>query len=229
MAIALVASVVATPGSNGGATSAITTTGATLLVVSVASYQSGTLSASDSKGNSWTALTLQLNVNARQQIFYALNPASVGTGHTFTVSGSGIYPTIFAYAFSGVGSYQIESGATVASGTSLASGSVTPSADGALILVGVGTEATPPTGVTPVGFTLVTQVLGASVNRPGAAAWQVQTPAAAINPTWAFSANQGQIAASTAVFLADGGAAGGGTGGAGVAWWLQQMGGDSTP
>jgi hypothetical protein len=50
MAITLVAAVSATPGANGGATGAIDTTGATLLVLSVSAFTGALLTISDSRG-----------------------------------------------------------------------------------------------------------------------------------------------------------------------------------
>jgi hypothetical protein len=226
VAISLVASVSATPGSSGGASTGMTTTGATLIVVSVGSYGlSGATvtSVTDSKGNPYTGLTSRAFISAVHRWFYVLAP-TVGAAHTVTVNGSGlIYPGVVAYAFAGVASYQTESGATAASGASLASGSVTPSEAGALILTGVCGQNAATDTVTPVGFTVTSTPSVGGVNMQTSAAWQVQGAAAAINPTWAFTPAQAQMAVGSAVFLpaAGGGGGGGGAGGADVAWWLQ--------
>lgn len=201
MAISLVASVSAAPGANGGTTAAIDTTGANLLVLSVAWYGGGTApTVSDSKGNTYTALTRHDGSLASHRLFYKLAPA-VGTGHTFTASGSGSYAAFHAYAFAGVASYQTESGAGQSSGTSLASGSVTPSADGALVFTGTSGNGASTDSVLPSGFTLTTRAYGSGNNLQASAAWQVQTTAAAINPTWGFSPSPGNAAVGTAVFL----------------------------
>lgn len=74
-------------------TSAIDTTGASMIAVSIA-YQiaSGTLTVTDNKGNG-DAVALPpttTGTNVESQIFYWLNP-TVGTGHTFTVTGGSPY------------------------------------------------------------------------------------------------------------------------------------------
>ena len=89
---------------------------------------------SDSKGNTWTGLTSRVGAGAAQRLYYCLAP-TVGTGHTFTVSGTSTAATIHVYAFFGVSSYHSESGAT-GSASPLASGSLTPSANGALVFTG---------------------------------------------------------------------------------------------
>lgn len=201
IAIALVASVSATPGSGGGATAAIDTTGADLIVMSAASFSAG-FTVSDSKGNTYTALTLR-GGSFRQQLFYCLAP-SVGASHTFTVTST--YPPIFVYAFSGVSSYQTEGGATAASGTSLASGNITPAADGALIVTGLGASGTgtQTDTVTPTGFvTPTTKQHTGGTNVAGAASYYIQPTAATINPTWSWTGgSRTDIVVGTAVFLA---------------------------
>jgi hypothetical protein len=206
MAITLVAAVSATPGLAGGSTAAIDTTGASLLVVSMSWYHGGAgpaITVSDSKGNTWTLLTIHFETVTAQRFYYTLTP-TVGTGHTFTVGagGTGIYPVILAYAFAGVASYQTESGTSSGSAvSSLASGSVTPSGTGALVLTGYSGQSAVTDSVAPSGFTLTSQPYIGGQNMQGSAAWQVQSPAAAINPTWSFSPSQGSASVGTAVFL----------------------------
>ena len=109
MAIGVVASTGKAGTQNGVTSNAIDTTGANLIVLAV-SYYGGlgnTLIAgevSDSKGNTWTALTNRGSNNAGNvRLFYCSNP-TVGSGHTFTASdsgGGGTYPSLFAIALSG--------------------------------------------------------------------------------------------------------------------------------
>jgi hypothetical protein len=103
MPAALVSHAIAN-GVNGATTSGIDTTGATLLVLGVSDFTGGPgVTISDSKGNTWTALTAFSNSAGamRVRIYYAWNP-SVGTGHTFTSAGTGVYTAIAASAFSGI-------------------------------------------------------------------------------------------------------------------------------
>ena len=203
--IALVASTSATPGVDGGMTGAINTTGATLLVASVAAFAGGGApipSVGDTKGNTWIALTTQTEADkARLRLFYCLAPV-VGSGHAFYGGGDGTYPAVFVYAFSGVVSYQTESGTVMSGGSGASSGSVTPSSNGALILTGLsgGVLAAGTDTVSPVGFTLTTAPYSPGVNIQGAAAYFVQPTAAAINPTWAWTEGA-EHALTTAVFL----------------------------
>jgi hypothetical protein len=204
MAFSLVASVTAGPSSGGGATAAINTTGATLLVISASWYGNGNpaVSFSDSKGNTYTLATLQASGtanNMRQQFAYCLSPI-VGTSHTFTVSGGSAFPAIIAYAFSGMAAFQIQSGAG-GNVASLATGSVTPSSNGALVLTGIVWNNSVLPGsiaVAPSGFAITTKEGVASTCFPGAAAYVVQATAAAINPTWSWTGTL-EAAASTIV------------------------------
>src|SRR5580765_7474142 len=149
MALTLVGSITAV-GDSGATTAAIDTTGANLLVISASWVGFGSDSVSDSKGNTWVPLTQHASGTKKHQFFYCLTP-TVGTGHTFTVSGGG-FPAAIVYAFSGAASYHAENGNAVFSPG--ASGTVTPSANGALVLTGrVDANATTTTGITPAGFT----------------------------------------------------------------------------
>ena len=68
---------------NNATTSAIDTTGATLLVALIVTDTGGG-TMSDSKGNTWTALTAHSGgTTVTGQLFYVSNP-TVGSGHTFT-------------------------------------------------------------------------------------------------------------------------------------------------
>lgn len=198
MAITPVAATNWAPAANGGTSAAIDTTGANLLVISAAWYGATTpvLTVSDAKGNTYTGLTVRDNAT-RQRIFYVLTP-TVGAGHTFTLTGTNILPAFHAYAFAGVASYQTESG-NVTIGTS---GSVTPAANGALIVTGLVALTAAADAVAPPGFTLHQISYVASATVQGSAAYYVQPTAAAINPTWSWGApGHTNVAVSTAVFL----------------------------
>jgi len=186
MAIALVTSASATNAST-ATTAGITTTGADLLVVVVAYTTAGGLPAvSDSKSNSWTGLTAQTSGAIGTQIFYSI-PSSVGASHTFTVATSGTN-TISAMAFSGANATQgtpQESGAATGSGTSLAPGSVTPSEDNELVILGVtmGAEEDD-TFAIDSGFTVAEfNSFVSGTNYGSGAGYKVQTTAAAVNPS----------------------------------------------
>ena len=203
MAITLVASVTAGPAPTGGSTAAIDTTGATLLIVSVAWWggAGGNPVVSDSKGNVWIPLTAVGFGPTGVRLFYCLTP-TVGSGHTFTVGSGGtfFYPSILAYAFSGVDSYQIQSGAG-GSTSPLASGSVTPASPGALVFTGRAGNAAAVDTVAPAGFTSATVTYIGGGPMQGSAAYFVAPTAAAINPTWSWTGSPSENAVAAAVFL----------------------------
>lgn len=182
--------------------SAINTTGATLLVANQSAFVTlGSLT--DSKSNIWTPLTGHTNGNTVQQLYYVQNPA-VGSSHTFTISGI-VSGSIQVAAISGVtvsSPFDVEAGGTVTNDGQL--GSVTPSGANSIIIsamaytnsgqmvLGVDTNykiiqldpvAGPPSGVIA-----------------GALAFVVLPVAAASNPKWFFS-NTGMVwAGDNAVF-----------------------------
>ncbi len=204
MAYAIVASVKATPGENGGATAGIDTTGADFLVMVVSIFNQTALLAniSDSKGNDWEELTNYHAGLCDVRIFYVINP-TVGSGHTFTFTQSGTFPFIAAAAFSGANTstpFDQETGA--AGGTP---GSITPSEDNELLITTEGDL----TGLTPSvdgGFTLAeVQAFGSGVNVGGALAYLIQTTATAANPTW--TAGGGSTVSAMACFKAASGTA----------------------
>src|SRR4051812_10619033 len=88
MAIGLVAHATAqySSASSGCTSGAIDTSGANFLVASVSFLVGGTPVLSDSKGNTWTARTTVNGGTSAIKEFYVTNP-TVGSGHTFTISG----------------------------------------------------------------------------------------------------------------------------------------------
>ena len=165
-------------GPSGGTSSAINTTGASLLIAAVTA--GGAASVSDSKGNTWAGLNLYSS-SSSVQIFYAKNP-TVGAGHTITVSGS--YSGACFAAFSGADLSAPFDGQQ-SGDTSGAShpGTITPAEAGALIISvssggGAGGPSTADlTMLDRYGFT-GGQYYG------GGAAYAIQGTATAINPDW---------------------------------------------
>lgn len=229
MAFSLVASTTGSSGSvNDYTTSGIDTTGANLIVVSIAwhpgSYGSGVLS--DSKGNTWTGLTERAAFFvARNKLFYCLNP-TVGSGHTFSTGQfNGQNPAIGVLAFSGAhasSSYANENGATVAPGTSLATGSITPPENDCLVVSGLGTEKANTTTNTAIGSSFTafkTEASGGNSCGSGIA-YLIQTTASAVNPTWTWTTST-YACASIASFKAAAGGGGGGSSGAAMHYYRQ--------
>lgn len=182
------------PGATGDdfTTASIDTTSADLIVISVAWYPGTTadVTLSDSKSNTWTALTRRTTANTfyRERMYYCRG-GTVGTGHTFTVAGTNFYGAMCAMAFSGSAATVTdqETGAETNSASSLATGSITPSEDNCLIVVGINTGDTPAAVSIDGGFTIPasTTIDGqANIYQGHSMAYLIQTTAAAANPTW---------------------------------------------
>jgi len=195
MAIAFVFSESKGTAINGGTSDAVDSTGANLIVIGIHRYTTATLTVSDSKGNTYTALTsYQASGMAGIRWYYCLAP-TVGSGHTFTIAGTGVYPTITAMGFSGVKTsspFDAENGATGANGTSRQPGSVTPAENGSLIIAGMAFNGAVTSPSVNSSMTLQENAPYLASNYMGAlAAYYIQPTATAINPTfsWTTSVN----------------------------------------
>jgi hypothetical protein len=219
MSIALVASINAGgPGANGGSTAAVDTTGADLIIIGGSwwGFAAGhTAVFSDNKGNTWTLATLQPNGGANDmchQKAYCFNP-TVGSGHTFSVTTAGTgYPGIVVLAFSGTSgySYQTRNGASTptTSGSPFSVGSVTPSANNALLVSGLSTATSVPPSLAMTSFTIVSNPGAGGASFNSTLGYYVQPTAAAINPAWTWSGGGAfEIAADVVVFSGAGGGA----------------------
>ena len=195
MAVTLINSV--TAGSTSGTavtTSGIDTTGASLILIWAASNNGSSAAApTDSKSNTLTGVTAYNDGTRRGQFFYVVNPGSLGTGHTWSLTA--VAPTLVVYVFSGIDSYNKETGTT--GGTnSLAVGSLTPDYDGSLTvtaLCGQANATSAPTvdGLFSTPFGTV-GVAGTTVN--GHMAYRVQGAAGAFNPNWTLVASNKALA-----------------------------------
>lgn len=205
MAIALVvtATIGATGSSDSITTAGVNTTGASLLIVCVSSFNnSNATGVSDSKGNTWTALTRRdAGVPQYQRIWYAVNP-TVGTGHTFSYADStGHAPALVAAAYSGTATsspFDVENGAGV-TGTSLQTGSVTPANAGSLIVTALNLNLGSGTATIDSGFTVQVTNSNNGVHDGIIYADLIETSIVAKNPTWTPSGSA-QMAAAIAVF-----------------------------
>jgi len=172
-------------------TSAIDTSGADLIVLSVASYivVSNPLP-SDSKGNTWHPARSAFSASlSRVSLYYAYNP-TVGTGHTFTcgIPATQNFPSISVVAVSGAlltDPLDQTNGGTASSSTTVSTGNITPTQDNELIVTSVAGQADITTGTPPSGFTIQTSVTFAGgVHWSSGIATQIQTTATTIGATW---------------------------------------------
>jgi hypothetical protein len=186
-----------------GASGALDTTGANLIVVGWVSDGSSTLG--DSKSNSYTSLTNQAGLYGNNvQLHYTATSPTVGASHTWQITNGAGSDSLCVEAWSGATQPApfetgIENGA--ASGTTvstLATGSITPTNGIAGIVVTVtGTSGTPHTHTVDSSMSTLNNGNGAGTTFIIAMASKVQpTGGAAINPTWSFG---GTVAAAVAI------------------------------
>lgn len=181
--------------SNGVTSSAINTTGANLIVLLVADYGSQSATAiSDSQSNTWSTAVTKTDT-ARVRVMYCYAPTT-NASHTFTATQNGSYVALVAMAFSGAASSPLDQ--TNSNGgtgvTSIQPGSVTPTQDNELVICGISGNApgAPDSLSVNGGFT----VADSGVNVTGtcfgiAAAYLIQTTAAAANPTFSWTTSSG--------------------------------------
>ena len=195
--------------SSAGPSTAIDSTGADLLIVTIEGDRNAMLVnltvPTDSKSNPWNALTLRGNVgDGGVQIFWS-KPTAVGSGHTITTVAN-LFQVIHFEAWSGshaspyvTGS---ENGANGTAITSLATGSTTNPGD--LVVTALVYDLT--SGVPTIDSSFTTrdnQFLAGGVNYGGILADKLS--GSAENPTWSFASTV--AATAIAAFAA---AAGGG-------------------
>lgn len=192
MAYSLIANTFS-PGASGGSTTpSINTTGADLIVVGIVQTRLNTATLTDSKSNIWTAIgTLQNSGQEAVQLFYC-SPPTVGSGHTFTVTGTSSFSSAFVQAFSGSASTPLDQQTGNNSGAaalSIASGSITPTQDNEVICVMYGNEGSAGSQAMDSGVT-ITDIQGISGPAWGSSmGYKVQTAAAAINVTGSTATN----------------------------------------
>lgn len=182
-----------------------------ILELQVSPFFSSGATVTDSKGNTLTAETTYNDSSGLRAIrFYrCIAPATKGTGHFWTVTGSGSAPSGFltVYAYSDTNGAPTRVSATGLGGastslTSIQPGSITPPVNSCLCVCGVAITGS----VTPSvdsGYTVDTsnssQLFTAS---------QIQATATPLNPTWSWTGSNG-AATNQIVFQP---AAGGGGG-----------------
>lgn len=205
MAISLVASTGTAGGATTVTTSAINTTGATLIVVQISEYSVGaSIALTDSQGNTWTALTVKNQGNSRSQLHYCVSP-STSASHTFTYGTALRYPSICVQAFSGVSTsspFDVQNTNGASAATTVTTGSVTPSQNDEVLITGLCFETTGTISINS-SFTISNQVNYAFGNNFGSAmAYKIQTTAGAENPTWSKTGTGTSFATGIATFKA---------------------------
>jgi len=197
-------------GALGGVTSnAVDTTGANLIVLTAAWFNVVTpdVTIADSKGNTWTPLTKASQIGIVLRLYYCLNP-TVGTGHTFSATGTNVEASIGVVVASGIAGYYSQNFSNGGTGTAVQPGSVTPSLDGSLIITSAMIGGTAGTCSINNSFTSSFAEYNSGVADGVAIGYLIQSAKAAINPTWTFG-NSIRTASCIAVFSPSAAAAGG--------------------
>jgi hypothetical protein len=184
-----------TSGNGNITTSALTTTGADLIVITVAYYTGGTVtSVTDSLGNVWTLIFDQSsqpgsNAAAIRQ-YYCINP-NVGASQTFTLTASGEFGVIAVEAWNsnGPGTWYYDL-TSVANANS--AGGITPSGSNAIEIASIAPFSTDSASSIGSGFTISDNVsYSGGANMAGAMAYLIETTPTNKNPAWTVSAGTG--------------------------------------
>jgi hypothetical protein len=176
-------------------TDAIDTTGANLIVIGL-SWYSDAPSVSDSKGNTWTALSTYGSSPYLVRLFYCLNP-SVGGSHTFSTTAN-IYVLNVA-AFSGVTAFDAESGAGNGNATTIQPGSITPAVASGLFITALCFAELGTTASINSTFTILNGTSDAGGNNLlGSMAYKISSSAE--NPTWTKTGGNNEVNAAMATF-----------------------------
>jgi hypothetical protein len=184
-----------------GNTPAISTTGASLLVVVCGTYYSPN-TPTDSESNTWTALTLYGSEGAAR-IWY-VNAPTTSASHTVSISGTS-YQGYALYAFSGTAAspFDSESGnsANNPAGATISPGSITPAEDNSLLIACFGGAFCANIQVSsPYSSAVLAWDQDGHVGM--GAAYTIQTSKAASNPAWTWSSGGFRCGTALAVFKA---------------------------
>lgn len=159
-------------------------TGADFLVALLVSFLGPNIS--DSKGNSWTAITPTGQADDPEITLYYSIPSTVGTSHT--LSSSALYSAVSWAAFSGVLQASPAEGAYTyndVTGASAQPGAILPSENGSIWITGYGGRATTPGASIDAPFTADVGYLFEFGNSYAVGiGWDIQTTATSRDPTW---------------------------------------------
>ena len=191
-------------------TTAINTTGATLLVATLSTYDASSLvTLTDSQSNTWHMLTDHAGTsNIHTTIWYAYNkaggPLSTSANHTLSVSSVGSFPTVNFSAWSGTlttGDPLDSQSGNGGNMSDISTNQITPIQNDNLIISSFGTD-TSGTYTVDSPFTLLNaQDFGAADHMGNASAYVIQKDRTAVEATWHTSGG-GNVAVIVAAFKA---------------------------
>jgi|SRR6185503_6586296 len=195
-------------GANNTPSSAIDTSGASIIFIAVSGTTTTNNPPTDSKGNTWHLIATVTQNSGVYGLYAAYGPGLVvGTGHTAQDLGPNAGYICAFFAFSGFDGPADKSSTGVANfRINCQPGSITPSFNGELIVSVFWNTNHGPTTSVDSGITMFDNVAaGGSGISPG---YLVQTTAAAINPTWNSTSagfNAAVIASFPALVMVSGG------------------------
>ena len=201
--IAKTSAVAASPG-NSITTASIDTIGADLIIICINSWQAQ-ITPTDSAGNSWTPIQSYSGAGYYEELFYCVNPTT-SASHTFTASDvvTQRYPGIAVLAVSGSASSPLDQhngNVTGGTGDTISPGSITPTEDGELVVVGMSHDDEANSTITStVDIDYYTWIANTIYGIGTGIGYKVQSTAAAINPTPTWSSSSGGLGATDASF-----------------------------
>lgn len=161
-------------------TTAIDTTGATLIVIVASTGSNNLFLPTDTGTNRWIYISAANSVGS--SVYYVINPTTSAT-HTFTLTAS--FPSLAILVFTGDGAGPEKVTNNTVTSTTTTPGSITPSKNGALLITGF-CAGSALTETINASFTISDQAGGTTGQRV-AAGYLIQTTAGAANPTWTAS------------------------------------------
>jgi hypothetical protein len=182
--------------------SAITTTAGNLLIAAVTwdATSAGTVSLSDSKGNTWTAATTrQVDVRNKQalQIFYARNIAGGSTTVRAIPSPAASWVRLIVHEVAGADLTAPLDQTTVnnaGSGSSITVGPITTSASGEYVFTAAMNDGSTPSASFSAATGYTKRAVAASAHNELASADQVQSAAGPVSSTWKLSSSSSSLA-----------------------------------
>ncbi len=187
---------------NNGGTGTVATTPARdttgAKIITLVTTQASNNTPTDSASNTWAKRSEALNGSARCSIWECINPTT-NASHTFSLTAT--VPGIAMAAFAGTPDvFDQSNNATGSSVSSLATGSVTPTADNELIIDAALCSSVDPNSI-DAGQTLLEHFTGDGATVFGTGlAYEIQTSATTRNPTFTFSGSSGTAGACIATF-----------------------------
>ena len=189
--------------------SPISTTGANFIVVVETLYQHATVAPTDTFSNTWAQCGTDIETTTGAQIYtgiwYAAN-ATVGASHSFGLSAGTSYSSMYVAAFSNLSNSPctaaISSYAAGSSGATVQPGSITPAANGSLIISSPSGFYTSASWTATVNSSFTATDTGSTpaVGTGGGIGYLIQATAGAVNPTWTQSVGAALAAAIQVAF-----------------------------